>query len=477
MHLRPRLPLIALGTALVVALLWALAFPGVLGLRDMVVLDHPALSTSAFGFGATPARNAPQDGALALIGLVLPASWVVRVALVAAASAAAYASASFGDSAWHKAAAMTIGVYNPFVIERLLQGQWSLAMAAWMLPVIAATGDRWRRQGVALWVASLTPTGLVLGLVVALWASQRRWRTLALSAVIALPWIVPSLLSPPQAVGTAAFVARAEKGVGTLGSLLGLGGMWNAEAVPASREQGFAWCGVALFALLFVFIPRRLQVLALLGLGLTMVLTFGPVEFIVAHVPGAALFRDSQKVVALMIPGLVAGAGGLGGSSRYSRSLAVVAILLAVMQAPDAPAELAALKPVSQGPWRELPGRTLLAGEQELVRYEGKVMVNPWLKATDSIASGVLIVDGTATESPHPDYLEAMAAWQRNDRVALQRLGVGTVIDGDQMITITDAAAAPRPAGFWVGLFLTAVWLACGAALMLPRLTRRATSP
>lgn len=472
MH-RQQLPLVALGTALVVALLWALAFPGVLGLRDMVVLDHPSLSTSAFGFGATPARNAPQDGVLALVGLVLPASWVVRVALVGVAAACAVFSARFGATTWQKAAAMTIGVCNPFVIERLLQGQWSLAMAAWMLPVIAALGSRWRGQALALWVASITPSGLILGLAVALWTSGRRWATLLVGFVFSLPWLVPSLVAPPQAVGTSAFIARAEAGVGTLGSLLGLGGMWNAEAVPASRESGFAWLGVILFALLFAYAPRRLQVLAMLGLGLTLLLTFGPTDAIVAHVPGAALFRDSHKVVALMIPALVAGAGRVGGVTSYARPLAALAIVLSLGQIPDAPAALAALKPVSAGPWRELPGRTLIADGQSIVRYEGKVMVNPWLKATDTIDSGVLVVDGGATETPNPEYLEAMAAWRSGDKESLQRLGIGTVIENGKETTIDVTAATVRGSAWWAGLALSSLWLLSGVALLVAVATRR----
>ncbi len=34
--------------------------------------------------------------------------------------------------------------------------------------------------------------------------------------------------------------ARAEPGLGTVGSLAGLGGMWNAQAVPDSRTTLFA---------------------------------------------------------------------------------------------------------------------------------------------------------------------------------------------------------------------------------------------
>src|SRR6202012_4568072 len=43
-----------------------------------------------------------------------------------------------------------------------------------------------------------------------------------------------------NALGTAAFAPRAEPGLGTLGSLASLGGIWNGEAVPATRATHFA---------------------------------------------------------------------------------------------------------------------------------------------------------------------------------------------------------------------------------------------
>src|SRR5207302_9220097 len=58
---------------------------------------------------------------------------------------------------------------------------------------------------------------------------------LGVLAVGSLPWLIPSLLRPVYAdpVGVAAFAARADTPFGSPGSLLMLGGMWNARAVPA----------------------------------------------------------------------------------------------------------------------------------------------------------------------------------------------------------------------------------------------------
>lgn len=68
-----------------------------------------------------------------------------------------------------------------------------------------------------------------------------------------------------------AFAPRAEEAVGTFGAILGLGGIWNAEAVPESRHLGFALFGLGVFACVLIgarFVPKRLMILAAAGLGL-----------------------------------------------------------------------------------------------------------------------------------------------------------------------------------------------------------------
>ena len=60
--------------------------------------------------------------------------------------------------------------------------------------------------------------------------------------------------------GVAAFAARAEPGLGTLGSLAGLGGIWNAEAVPASRTSVFAMLSViALLTIVAIGVPTKIS--------------------------------------------------------------------------------------------------------------------------------------------------------------------------------------------------------------------------
>ena len=203
---------------LIVLLLGVLFQPGVLLLRDMAVLRHPALHAGAVGFGDLPARNAPQDGILALVGMVIPASWFVRMLLVGSAAAGAWGAATLATPAespagrnsvaFRQVAAITVTVWNPFVVERLLQGQWSVAMVAWLLPAVVACRTRPAWQVATVWVCSLTPNGGFVALIVALVSAYRRWFVAVFGTLCLLPWLVPSVIAPPASAGTSAFKGR-----------------------------------------------------------------------------------------------------------------------------------------------------------------------------------------------------------------------------------------------------------------------------
>src|SRR5690625_7791724 len=103
-----------------------------------------------------------------------------------------------------------------------------------------------------------------------------------------------------------AFAPRAEEAVGTLGALLGLGGIWNADAVPDSRHLGFALFGLGVFACVLLgirFVPKRLIGLALIGMGIAIFAWLAPaaVAWAIEHIPGAGLSRERQTrpVIAL----------------------------------------------------------------------------------------------------------------------------------------------------------------------------------
>jgi hypothetical protein len=136
----------------------------------------------------------------------------------------------------------------------------------------------------------------------------------------ALPWLVASVaagsLSSSQAVGIPEFAARAEPGLGTLGSLAGLAGIWNGQAVPDSRTGLFAVVAtVTLLAIVAIGLPTVLRipqavpllVLSAVAVVLPALAATGPglaaLEATVQAVPGLGVLRDAQKWVALAVPG------------------------------------------------------------------------------------------------------------------------------------------------------------------------------
>jgi hypothetical protein len=146
--------------------------------------------------------------------------------------------------------------------------------------------------------------------------------TLAVLAVLSLPWLIPSLTRQVHTspAGVAAFAARADSPFGTVGSLIALGGAWNAQTVPAGYggAGSVLWLCLAVTALGgFLLLGRRqwsgLGVGAAAGLliaslGIT-ALGQDLLRSMIAFWPGFAVLRDGQQFVA---PLALAEAAGLG---------------------------------------------------------------------------------------------------------------------------------------------------------------------
>jgi hypothetical protein len=326
--------------------------PGYLLLRDAVSTPRSYLTDAALGLSEAAPRAVPQDFFVAVTSAVLDGGVVVKVLLVAGLWLAGWGAARLAVELLPEAGpagqfiAATLAGWNPYVAERLLQGHWSLLVGYGCLPWVAAavvrlrTGPRTRGAAFALafWtaVAGLTPTGLLLALTVALtcvavpgngWGRGRvAGLSLAAAVLAATPWLTAALVggavnssAAESSVGIHAFAARAEPGLGTLGSLAGLGGIWNSSATPASRASLFAvlatvvLLGVVVAGLPVVLRrPARRRTLPLLVLAAVAVvgpalMATGPgltfVEAVVRTVPGLGVLRDGQKWVALAMPG------------------------------------------------------------------------------------------------------------------------------------------------------------------------------
>ena len=348
------------GYALLLALLVVapLLGPGYLLLRDAVSTPRSYLSDAALGLTAAP-RATPQDFAIALASHLIDGGIVVKALLVlglwlggwgaARLVAAALPSAGLGG----QFVAITLAIWNPYVAERLLQGHWSLLVGYGCLPWVAAAMLTLRSEGgtglsgffaLAFWVAvaGLTPTGLILAATVALacvavpGAGLPRWLCAATASSVALaaalPWLTASAVgssltshTAANTLGVNAFAPRAEPGLGTLGSLAGLGGIWNGDAVPGSRTTLFAMSSaIVLLSVVVTGLPtalRRPAVVPLLALSAVSVvlpaaLATGPglhvLGAVIDTVPGLGVLRDGQKWVALAVPGYtLAGAGAV----------------------------------------------------------------------------------------------------------------------------------------------------------------------
>lgn len=374
------------GYALVLALLVVapLLRPGYLLLRDAVSTPRSYLTGSAMGLVSAP-RATPQDFAIALASRLLDGGVVVKGLLVLGLWFAGWGAANLVATALPETGmsgqivAITLAIWNPYITERLLQGHWSLLLGYGCLPWVATamlslrSGDGTGWLGccvLAGWIAlaGLTPTGLILAATVALvcvgapGAGRPRWLCAAAASgaalVSALPWLTALALgssltthTAANTLGVNAFAPRAEPGLGTLGSLASLGGIWNGEAVPNSRTTLFAVSSaVVLLGVVAAGLPsvvRRPTIAPLLALAavavvVPAVLATGPgLHVLCAMVdaaPGLGVLRDGQKWVALAVPGYsLAGAGAVLTLRRWLQPVAtsVVCCLALILALPD----------------------------------------------------------------------------------------------------------------------------------------------
>ncbi|GAA3759488.1 hypothetical protein HDA32_004707 [Spinactinospora alkalitolerans] len=309
--------------------------PGIALRYDMVFAPDAPLSAVTLGAGGGFPRAVPSDAVVAALGRVLPADLVQALVLLAVFALAAAGAARLvpGRGALPGLAAALFYVWNPYLAERLLLGQWAVLLGYAGLPWVLCAAVRLERvRDLPRLVVALVPaavggfSSVVLSAVVAgAAAAARPWRRAlaALSSVaaglaaVSLPWLVPALGSgartDPAAVEL--FAARADTPFGAVGSLLSLGGIWNAQAVPAGYDQPFsAACRLllSLGALAgWVWLLRRgprpaygrgLSLAAAAGFAIALLGTVGPGRALLAALigawPGFGPLRDGQLYVA-----------------------------------------------------------------------------------------------------------------------------------------------------------------------------------
>ncbi len=420
--------------------------PGFVLSYDMVFVPGPPISAATFGLAGGPPRAVPSDAVVALLSQVMPTDVVQKLILLlifvlACSGAAALldgigrapaasgggavtgagaasrggavtraAAASGGGAATGAGAApgelarLAAGVFyiwNPFVAERLILGQWALLLGyaglPWVLRSLCYGAERIRLGRLA---AAFIPaavggfTAICLSALVAVPAALSRggrpeeFRRLAVVLLVlvvaSLPWLVPALLVPVHTDpnGADIFAARADTPFGRAGSLLMLGGGWNAETVPRGYggAASAAWLVVAAVGAAGYVLRARPQglcpglgVAGLAGLALAAIgLTAqgrGVLRDLIGLWPGFAVLRDGQQYVA---PLALVEAVGLG---------AVVAWLMRDLRAAAASAALALGLMATLAPVLLVPGLAWgAAGRLHSVRYPAD-----WLRARRTI--------------------------------------------------------------------------------------------
>jgi hypothetical protein len=306
---------------------------------DMVFVPREPFSAALPGLA--PPRAVPSDLVIAVASRALPADIVQKVVLLSIFVLACSGAAALLDREplLARLAAGAFYAWNPYVAERLIIGQWALLLGyaglPWVLRAVLAP-DLASRRGAARLGLALLPAVIggfaamaITALVVvpaALISKDARRAAVALGALAvgSLPWFIPSLLHAVYVdpASVAAFAARADTPFGSPGSLVMLGGGWNAQTVPKGYGGAWSalWLGVVIVALagyLLIARPRRrwpgLGVAAVAGLvfaGLGVPAAGRDLlRSMISAWPGFAVLRDAQQFVA---PLALAEAAGFG---------------------------------------------------------------------------------------------------------------------------------------------------------------------
>ena len=471
------------------------------GLRRGFLLSYDMLFVprepfSAAWPGQAPPRAVPSDLVIAALSRAVPADIAQKAILLSVFVLACSGAAALLDRE-PVAARLAAGVFyawNPYVGERLIIGQWALLLGyaglPWVLRAVLAPGLASRRGAARLGLAlapaviggfaAMAITALVVVPAALLGRSARR-AAVALGALAAgsLPWLIPSVLHPVYVdpASVAAFAARADTPFGSMGSLLMLGGTWNAQTVPAAYGGAWSalWLAVVIIALGGYLLRARPRGrwpglglaaaagLAIAGLGVTAA-GRDLLRAMIGAWPGFAVLRDAQQFVA---PLALAEAAGLGvvvagamepgsfgrkrdGPARRDTAgtmFGVVAILAPVLLLPGLawgaagrlrpaayPAGWLAAARVVDG--SAAPGRVLLLPWETYRTFgwnHGEAVLDPW---TRLLSRPLVWDDGTRVgdielepDDPLARRLDAAVRGRGPLTSALRAAGVGFVLD------------------------------------------------
>ena len=474
--------------------------------RDMVFVPSPALTGRLLGLGHEAPRAVPSDLVVALASHVVPAGVVQALVLLGILVGAGVGAARLAPrGAAAGSAAALVAVWNPYVGERLLMGQWALlvgyAACAWVVLGAARVARGEGRAlplavglvvgslgGAAAWVlVVLTAVGAVLGVAVGTrdvrGALGRGVRWLPLALALALPWAVPALLRPgglaSDRAGFDVFAPGADSPLGTVGSVLTGGGTWNVAAIPPGRSSAVGAVAAVLvvgWAAAGFWLTRRGPVhdaepaaaalrpavlgAGVAGLGVALLATAGGRLAPLAGLPGGGLLRDGARELA---PWLVLLGVGAGWGVRW----------LSARGLPRAAPALAALLPVVA-----LPGLGWgVSGTLAAVEYPDDVLAVAAAADDAPGAGAVAVLPFQNTRSyPWNEDRPSLSPWTRllhrrvvisSDLVVATPAGLRTVEGEDRYADMVgQALTAPDAAGRLVELGVG--WVVVDATASVP---------
>ena len=466
--------------------------PGYLLTYDMVWVPDLALRSDFLGLGSALPRAVPSDAVVAVLDEVLPGMLLQKVVLLGALVLGGLGAARLaGRSTVARLVAVSVYVWSPYVVERLWIGHWPLLLCWAVLPWLVAEGVRLRtdpRIGAALpfllLAGSLSANAGLMAAATLLAVGATRAtapRLLALVVAANAPWVVAGLLHLDTATSSAAgavFGLDAEGPLPAPLAALTLGGIWNAEVVPSSRELlvlplvlTLAYAALALAGArpLARRLGRRtttaLAALWVAGYAVAVLSWADPdaVGWLAGHVPGGGLLRDGTRSLALCAPltaALVA-AGAEWCAHRAPRILVGAAgALLPLAFLPDAAWGIGGELEPADYPAEWASARAALGdGNADLLVLpftsyrapawnHGRKVLDPLPRylRPDYVVNDQLAVDGRviAGEDPRvPDVLAALALPDAGERtVALADLGIGAVVR-DRTVPTTPTYDAP----------------------------------
>ena len=503
---RSALPLVCAAIALTV--LGPLLGRGFVLNYDMVFAPRQALVPDALGLGSALPRSVPADAVVSFATAVLPGDLVQKLVLLLALFLGPLGAGRLVPTtsvAVRVVAATTYG-WSAYVAERLFMGHWPYLVSYACLPWIAAAAFAVRRGEakslpklvLACAPAVLAPGGGIIAAVAALAYAGRRKAlvTGAVAVVLNAPWWVPSVLhggaALSPAAGVGAFAARAESWGSAVTSVLGLGGIWNAEVTPDSRASPItpvlillgvvlAVLGLRVLALRWGAAPAR--ALTLLGAFGVLLASAGSVPGggdvlgrLVSHVPGAGLLRDAQKWAAWWALPLAlgialaveAGARHLRGRAGRGALLAAAALLPVVampdlalagfgrLDTVDYPRDWAEVRAVVAG--SDQPGDVLALPLSAFRRFgwnAGRTQLDPAPRVLDrpTLIDDTVYVGGTPIAGEDSRMVGVRAALARGGD--LGALGIGWVLVEHGTPGLVDQRTLAPLSEVWRGPWLT----------------------